>query len=465
MVEKLICDKRKTLVEALQKININGKGAIFVVDGNRKLRGVLTDGDIRRLLLDGHNLQERIGAVLKKDFVYARQDEGYAHVVKKMTHEIWIVPVVDNEFKVVDYIEYRKNVHVPIVSPHLQGEEFKYLVDAFLSTWISSSGVYIEKFEKDFSGYCECRYGIATSNGTAALHLALLALGVGKGDEVIVPDLTFAATINVVLHCNATPVIVDVERHSWCIDPREIKKAVSPQTKAIIPVHLYGQPCNMEAIMRVAKKYGIFVIEDCAQAHGAKFDDKKVGSFGDIGCFSFFGNKIITTGEGGMCVVNSQELNDKLRILKDHGMSRSKRYWHEVVGYNYRMTNLQAAIGVAQLKRIAFIHNIRERIENKYKKCFSDIEFLEFQRDDLPKREKITWLVSALIKNGGRGEILKKLKDKGIDARPFFYSLSRMPLYRDFCFSNRNSLEISRMGINLPTVSDVNLENVKEAFL
>lgn len=465
MVKKLICNKKKTFVDALQKINANAKGVVFAVDSGKRLCGVLTDGDIRRLLLSGRKLQERIETVLKKDFVYARQGDAYTEVIKKMSPRIWIVPVVDDKFRVVDYIEYRKNIHVPIALPHLEGDEFKYLIDAFLSTWISSSGEYIGRFEKGFSKYCGCRYGIATSSGTTALHLALLALGIGKGDEVIVPDLTFAATINAVLYCNATPVIVDIERDSWCIDPDEIKKALSPRTKAVIPVHLYGQPCNMEAIMKAAKKTGIFVVEDCAQAHGAKFAGKTVGSFGDIGCFSFFGNKIITTGEGGMCVVNSRHLEGRLRILKDHGMSRSKKYWHDVVGYNYRMTNLQAAIGVAQLERIDSILVARAGIEGEYRKHFSGMKSVEFQRMDLPKREKITWLVSALVKNDKRDSVLKRLKKRGIDARPFFYSLSGMPLYRRFCFSSVNSSRISRMGINLPTVSEVDIEDVKKAFV
>ena len=225
----------------------------------------------------------------------------------------------------------------------------------------------LRSLKNEFAEYSDCAHGAAVSNGTVALHLALVALGIGEGDEVIVPDLTYAATINTVLHANATPVIVDVEESSWCIDPIQIEKAITRRTKAIIPVHLYGQACDMEAIMKIAKKYKLRVIEDCAEAHGAMFNEKKVGSFGDVGCFSFFGNKVITTGEGGMCVTNDTNLNERMRILRDHGMSKTKRYWHEVIGYNYRMTNLQAAIGLAQLERIEKIHNNRREYENNYK--------------------------------------------------------------------------------------------------
>ena len=249
--------------------------------------------------------------------------------------------------KLVDYACFDENIHISLAQPQLSGNEYKYLMDAFLSTWISSIGSYISRFEETFSNYCGVKYGIATSNGTTALHLALSALDIGSGDEVIVPDITFAATINAVLYTGAVPVIVDVEEDSWCIDPDEIEKAITPKTKAIIPVHIYGQPCNMDAICAIARKNNLYIIEDCAEAHGAEWKNGKVGSFGIISCFSFFGNKVITTGEGGMCITDSIELNEKMRILRDHGMSRKKKYYHEVIGFNYRMTNLQAAIGLS----------------------------------------------------------------------------------------------------------------------
>lgn len=341
-------------------------------------------------------------------------------------------------------------IREPLAVPHLGEKEFAYLKDAFSSTWISSQGKYIDGFEKGFSEYCGVGYGVAVTNGTAALHLALVALGIGKGDEVILPDLTFAATINVVLHSNARPVIVDVERESWCVDPRQIEKAITPRTKAIIPVHLYGQPCDMSAIMAIAKKHSLFVIEDCAEAHGATFGGKKVGSFGDIGCFSFYGNKVITTGEGGMCVTGSKTLNKRLRLLRDHGMDQAKKYWHRVIGYNYRMTNLAAAIGVGQLERIEGILEERKKIEETYQSYLSKIKHIEFQKKML-KREKITWLVSILIKNGQRERYQARLRELGFDARHFFYPLSRMEIYKRYVFSSRHSREIADEGLLLPT--------------
>ena len=463
MIDQFICLENKSLLDVLKVININGKGIAFIVDGDNVLKGVLTDGDIRHLLLAGHDLQVKAGDVLNKNFVFSSAGEGSSEIIDKFNEQIKIIPVLDNDNKVISYSEFKSDIHIPMANPDLGDNELKYLIDAFLSTWISSSGKYIKIFEDRFSDYCECKFGVAVSNGTVALHLALEALGVGAQDEVIVPDLTFAATINSVLHAQAVPVIVDVDPESWCIDPIEVEKAITPRTKAIIPVHLYGQPCDIDALSKICKKHKLFMIEDCAEAHGAKYSGKRVGSFGDIGCFSFFGNKVITTGEGGMCVTNSQELDEKMRILRDHGMSRQKKYWHDVVGYNYRMTNLQAAIGVAQVERIDAILEKRYQIEEKYRKILNKLEFIELQRNDLPNRDKITWFVSALLAKGyDRDRYMKQLSERGVETRPFFYSLSQMSIYRQYSFSNRNSQDISERGINLPTFAK--LKEIKKEW-
>lgn len=457
MIKKMICKYNDSLIEVMKIINENAMGMAFVVDRENKLCGVVTDGDIRRAILNNFGLQEKVKNIISKKFVYGYITDSYESLQQKTKkiyetdNKIEIIPLVNEKFEVIDYFEYKQNVYFPVAIPNLNGNEFKYLTDAFMSTWISSSGEYISRFEESFSKYSDCKYGVACSNGTVAIHLALLALEIGKDDEVIIPDLTFAATINTVLHANATPVIVDVEENSWCIDPKEIEKAITSKTKAIIPVHIYGQACDMEAIMKLAKKYNLKVIEDCAEAHGAMYKGKKVGSFGDIGCFSFFGNKVITTGEGGMCTTNSNELNEKMRLLKDHGMSKNKKYWHDVVGYNYRMTNLQAAIGLAQLERIEDIHKNRKRYEEAYEEVL-DKKIFSFQQN-LENRKKITWLVSVLLNNSiNKDEYMKKLKEKGIDARPFFYPLSDMEIYRDYCkIETPIAHKLSKTGLNLPT--------------
>lgn len=457
MIKKanLVCNTQTSLIDAWKMINENGKNTVFIEDEKEKLCGLLTDGDIRRYLLAGGKLDIMVQKIMNTRYVFATDQESHSQLIEKTNEAVKIIPIVNSKGELVNYFEYSSSFHIPVALPNLSGKEFDYLMDAFLSTWISSSGEYIRKFEEQFASYSDCKYGVAVSNGTVALHLAFETLGVGRGDEVIVPDLTFAATINTVLHANATPVIVDVEENSWCIDPHEIEKAITPKTRAIVPVHLYGQPCDMDAIMKIARKHKLFVVEDCAEAHGAMYKGKKVGSFGEIGCYSFYGNKVITTGEGGMCVTNNHEYNEKMRVLRDHGMSKTKKYWHEYVGYNYRMTNLQAAIGLAQLERIDDIHHDRRKIEKNYLKELGEIKNLGFQKNDLPGREKITWLVCALFKKN-RDQQLAKLQENGIEVRPFFYSLGEMPLYSKYVFSNKVSRKVSAAGINFPTNNTVN---------
>ena len=454
MINQLKCKSSGSLLDVIRVINENANGVAFIVDEDDTFIGILTDGDIRRLLLDGVDLGSKIGAYSNVNCIKASVHDSFDEMMSKTNVKVSILPILNDEGKLVDFFQYQNKVYIPVASPNLKGNEFKYLVDAFLSTWISSSGEYLDRFEQNFSKYCETDYGVAVSNGTVALHLALLALGIGEGDEVIVPDLTFAASINAVLHANATPVIVDVEEDSWCIDPHEIRKAITDKTKAIMPVHLYGQPCDMDAIMAIAEEFHLFVIEDAAEAHGALYKGKKVGSFGDIGCFSFFGNKVITTGEGGMCVTNSLEYNDKMRVLRDHGMSKTKRYWHDVVGYNYRMTNIQAAIGVAQLERIDVILENREKYELAYIDALGHMDHIHFQKRNLKNRTKITWLTCLLV-DKDRDLIMEKVKSAGIDVRPLFYPLSDMPLYKEYVKSSKTSSKISEMGFSLPTSSEL----------
>lgn len=461
-VEKLICKENDTIKNIMMCIDKNGKGIVFIVDEKSRLVGVMTDGDIRRLLIDGYGLNDTVTSHVKKRFVYAYIYEETETIIQKFNNKIKLIPLVDENMCIVDYAEYNKNMHISLAQPQLNGNEYKYLMDAFFSTWISSTGKYITQFEDTFAKYCGVQYGVATSNGTTALHLALVSLGIGAGDEVIVPDLTFAATINAVIYTGATPVIVDIEEDSWCIDPDEIEKAISSRTKAIIPVHIYGQPCNMGKICEIANKKNLYIIEDCAEAHGAEWNHKKVGSFGIISCFSFYGNKVITTGEGGMCITNNEKLNEKMRILRDHGMSKNKRYYHEIVGFNYRMTNLQASIGVAQIERLDEILAWRENLEKKYRKIFKEKRGITMQRCDLSNRKKISWLVSILISENQRNKVLSVLKNNDIDVRAFFIPLSEMDIYNKYAKNCITSKKIGKMGLNLPTTFQVNEEKINK---
>lgn len=459
--KKLICDKNSSIKDVMVCINKNAKGIAFIIDGDGRLLGIATDGDIRRALLNGAGLKENISICMNKKFVYAFNPVDAEDILKRYEWKYRFIPLVDKDMHFIDCIENKDVKHISLAQPQLNGNEYKYLMDAFLSSWISSTGKYVTQFEDVFSRYCGVEYGVATSNGTTAIHLALMALGIGEGDEVIVPDITFAATINAVIYTGATPVIVDIEEESWCIDPNEIKKAITKRTRAIIPVHIYGQPCDMGQICGIAQEYGIYVVEDCAEAHGAEWDDKKVGSFGVISCFSFFGNKVITTGEGGMCITNSKELADRMRLLRDHGMSRERKYYHEVVGYNYRMTNMQAAIGVAQMERIDEILEWRCLLEEKYRNIFAGIRDLQMQKNTIKGRKKIAWLVSILVDAGKRDKIIEKLKQSNIDARPFFTPLSEMEIYRKYTGNCVVSKQISKRGLNLPTTDEIDEEKIE----
>ncbi len=355
-----------------------------------------------------------------------------------------------------------KSRFIPVSEPNIGREEKKNVLECLNSTWISSLGKFIPEFEKEFTKFCGVKHGIATSNGTTALHLALLTMGIKEGDEVIIPNHTFIASANVVRHCRAEPVFVDCDPETYNIDPKEIEKRITKKTKAIMAVHLFGHPCEMDKIMNIAKKHKLFLIEDCAQAHGAEFKGKKVGSFGDIGCFSFYGNKIITTGEGGMCITNNRKLAEKMQYLRDHHMSKRKRFWHDEVGYNYRMTNLQAAIGVAQMKKINKFIAKRRKNAALYNKHLKNVKGIR-----LPVEKKgcknVYWAYGILLdKNFGmsRDKLASELRKKGIDSRPFFYLMTDMPPYK----SNEKfsvGKDISRNGICLPSSSMTKESDIK----
>ncbi|MEM2614423.1 MAG: DegT/DnrJ/EryC1/StrS aminotransferase family protein [Nitrososphaerota archaeon] len=362
----------------------------------------------------------------------------------------------------------------PIAEPEIGEEELKNVLEAVKSGWISSKGKFIEEFENSFSKYIGVKYGVATSNGTAALHLALVALGIGLGDEVIVPDLTFAATINSVIYTGAKPVIVDIDKEYWCIDPSKVEEAVTSRTKAIIAVHLYGHPCDMDAIVEIAEKHDLYVIEDCAEAHGAEYKGLKVGSFGQISCFSFYGNKIITTGEGGMCLTNDEDLAEKMRILRDHGMNAYKRYWHETIGFNYRMTNLQAALGLAQLNKIESFIEKKRKIAKIYAEELSKLQDIT-PHPEMPWAKCVYWLYTILIgekMSSIRNILMERLAREGIETRNMFYPLHEMPIYRNYESSSCSvSSRISKQGLSLPSSTKLTEEDVlsitqklKEAF-
>lgn len=354
---------------------------------------------------------------------------------------------------------------IPISQLVFTGNEEKYVSDAVRSTWVSSLGKYIELFEGKFAEYIGTRYSISTTNGTCALHLALKALDVGAGDEVIVPDFTFASTVNAVLHAGATPILIDSMDNHWNMDSARFERAITERTKAVIPVHLYGHPCDMESIFEIARKNNISIIEDAAEAHGAECMGKKVGSIGHVGCFSFYGNKVITSGEGGMCVTNDPVVSDRLKKLRDHGMNKNRRYWHDEVGFNYRMTNLNAAVGLAQLEQIGTFLKKRSNIAKLYESGLKQIRGLKIYPES-PFGQNIDWMYCVFIESEfpyERDSLLAKLRECQIDARPTFYPVHMMPPYKDLIRSGDliNSKRFGLSGINLPIYPSLSKENVK----
>jgi perosamine synthetase len=342
---------------------------------------------------------------------------------------------------------------IPVSSPDVSGNEKQYVGECIDSGWISSIGQFVKRFETEFASFCGCHYAATVNTGTAALHLALRALNVGPGDEVIVPALTFASTANVVLYQGATPVFVDSGKEDWNMDAGDFAKLTTPRTRAVIPVHLYGQPCAMEPILAIAKRHGLHVVEDAAEAHGATVGTTRVGSLGHVACFSFYGNKIITTGEGGMCVTNDERLHERMAMLRDHGMDRLRRYWHEEVGFNYRMTNLQAAVGCAQLERIDQLLEKKRWVREQYDAHLDGLGCVLPQ--DPPYGRSVFWLYTLLLPRGAsaaeRDALIKTLAEQRIDSRPIFYTVPDMPPYRQYDRALPNAREISARGITLPS--------------
>jgi len=460
-----LLEEGSTIADALKSSNQEPYGICFFKNIEGKLAALFTDGDLRRLLIEKSDLNYKINKSDFKSFQFAIEGTPIKKMIEICNDKIKILPILDKKGFLIDYFIYQnKSSSIQISQPDiLRGNELKYLIDAFNSTWISSNGKYIKKFETSFSNFVDCKYGVSTSNGTVAIQLALSALGVGDGDEVIVPNITFAATINAVLHCGATPVLAEVEEEFWTIDPESIKSNLSKKTRVIIPVHIYGQICNMDAICQIADQHGIHVVEDCAEAHGGMYSDKKVGSFGVISTFSFFGNKIITTGEGGMCSTNSDFYYKKMLLLRDHGMSLQKKYWHDVVGFNFRMTNLQAAIGCAQLEKIHDILDRNSKIESRYKEIFKG-KSIHWQSDKDPKRKRVVWIVTAMTNK--RDLIIKKGATLGIDIRRFFYPLNEMKIYKKYSKGEYlTSSKLSKCGFSLPTHHEVDFKKMSELIM
>lgn len=359
---------------------------------------------------------------------------------------------------------------IPVYEPMLLGKIKEKVLDCIETGWISSSGKYIAEFEALFSRYIGTKHGIACSNATNGLFAALKAINISYGDEIIIPDHSIIVTSNVIIQAGGKPVPVDVDSKTYCIDPSKIEEKITRKTKGIMVVHIYGHPCDMDPIIKIAEKHNLFIIEDCAEAHGAEYKGKKVGSFGIASVFSFYANKVITTGEGGMVCTNNDKLNEKIRLLINQGYTQPRgKHW--VLGYNFRLTNIQAAIGVAQMEFIDKIIEMKRNLAKKYNSLLKDAAGLELPHE-APWAKSVYWMYGVVLKDSvkkSREQICKELKELGIDTRLFFFPIRTQPVYAE----GKNSLypdskgkfpvsdRLGEKGFYLPSSPNLKDEQIK----
>lgn len=464
-LNKFIVLDNLRLNECLKVIEKNENGLVFVCNKKRQLLGTITDGDIRRYLIRNKNLNCSAKKLMKKNFFSLSSNSSPEKIRSKLNSVIKLIPLVNKNNELVDIASAYRFSLLPLYEPYLKGNEQKYVNNAIDSGWISSRGDYVKKFENSFSKAIGAKNAISVTSGTSAIQLALITLGVGSGDEVIVPNFTFAAVYNAVIFSGAKPIMVDINKDTLCMDDNLVERKINKKTRAIIPVHLYGCSVNMKNIMKIAKKNKIFVIEDCAEAIGTYYKKKHVGLLGDAATFSFYGNKTISTGEGGMVLFKSNKNFTKAEVIKNHGMSSKKPYWHEQFGLNFRMTNIQASIGLAQIEQFEKILKKKKIISDYYNK-----ELLKINTIDIVKTPKDTvnshWLYVVILNKKSkisRDELIKKFKLEGIESKRVFFGANEMKLYRKYLNQNDNfpnSKLISKNGLCLPSFTGLNKQSL-----
>ena len=359
---------------------------------------------------------------------------------------------------------------IPVCEPTLQGNELKYVTEAVQSGWISSAGKFITELEEKFAAFCGVKYSVSCSNGTTALHLAVEALGIGAGDEVIIPTFTMAATCNAVIYAGAKPVLIDAEKETWNMDVAQIEKRITSKTKAIMVVHTYGHPVDMDVVMDIARKHHLYVIEDAAEAHGAEYQSRKAGSLGDIAAFSFYANKLMTTGEGGIVVTNNQAWAERAKSLRNHFFGKKHRYLHEELGYNYRLTNIQAALGVAQLEKVGQYIEARRKNAQFYNSLLKEVKGIRLPPEK-PWAKNVYWMYGMVIEDDfgvSVARLREELLKRGVDTRAFFTGMHKQPAYmkKDVRFPDISGSypvadELAEKGLYLPSSSHLTEEQIR----
>ena len=355
---------------------------------------------------------------------------------------------------------------IPVNTPLLSGNELKYVTECVETGWISSEGSYVSRFESEFAQYVNRNYGIAVANGSAALDIAVKALGLGKGDEVIMPTFTIISPAQSLVTAGAVPVLVDSDPITWNMDVTQIEAKITSKTKAILVVHIYGLPVDMDAILNLCQKYNLKLIEDAAEMHGQTYNGKMCGSFGDISIFSFYPNKHITTGEGGMIVCNDDKIADQCKKLRNLAFElEGRRFVHHELGWNYRMTNLQAALGVAQLEKIEYHIQRKKEIGKLYRESLEDLKGFQLPLKKTEYAENIYWVFGLVAENEAQQEaMVKKLRDAKIGTRPFFWCMHEQPVFKKMGFFKNERYpvaeKLARNGFYVPSGLGLNDEEI-----
>jgi perosamine synthetase len=363
---------------------------------------------------------------------------------------------------------------IPVSQPVLDETETRYVMDAVSKGAISGFyGEYLPRFESEFARYCDCQHGVTTTNGTTAIHLALMALKIERGDEVLVSTLTNMATFFAVLYQGAVPVPIDIEDQTWNLDPSLLESKITPRTKAILVVHLFGHPVHMDPVLAVARRHGLYVIEDCAEAHGATYQGRKVGGLGDIGCFSFYANKIITTGEGWMITLNDSLLADRARNLKGLAFGDTNKFMHKDIGVNYRMTNLQAALGCAQFEKIEKIIASKRHIAARYNERFRGLDTLQLPVE-MPYARNVYWMYHLVLRGraaDARPVVMQRLAEHGIETREGFIPYNMQEIFIAKGWTSLGDCpkanDVATKGFYLPsgaTLTDDEIDHVADTF-
>lgn len=465
----ILIDESSSILDVLKKITKSGLGIVFVTN-EKKVIGTITDGDIRRKISERGSIELTLSEVVNKKFRFVTVMSSPEEVQRTFDEGVECIPLLDLNGNLIRILERHERPVIPVCEPNLGTEEKRIIAEVLDSGWISSTGRFVYELESIFANYVGVKHAVAVSNGTLGLVLALKLLDVGEGDEVIVPDLTFGATANAVIQCGAKPIFVDIEADSYSINLEQIKQVISPKTKVILPVHLYGYPVNMIELCQFAQQHEIKVIEDAAEAIGSRINGKHVGSFGDVGVFSFYANKTITTGEGGMIVFNDSALLEAANKMRAHGFSSKRRYWHDTWGSNFRLTNLQAGLGVAQMSRVDDFVDAKVSINQFYQehlvaKVDEVIQFPTTRKGVFDSH----WLsVIQFEKSIEVDQLTNFLQINGVETRRVFYPLHVQPAFAPFVKHEESFPHATRVhnhGLCLPSSTNIKMDELEKVCL